>query len=94
MEKTMNTLEKRIATIRGEALAASLLANIAIRTALMSSPDPEKLLAAMNAYIEDTLNMSGPAKGDSEDEFNTQMRETARFQALQTLDAIARKIKK
>lgn len=40
----------------------------------------------MYAFIE-TLNMSGPDRGDAYDELNTQMRETARFQAMQSLDA-------
>jgi hypothetical protein len=44
----------------------------------------------MSAFIDETLNMSGPGRGDAHDEFNTQMRETARFQAMQSLDAIAR----
>ena len=43
-----------------------------------------------SAFIDETLNMSGPGSGDAHDEFNTQVRETARFQAMQSLDAIAR----
>lgn len=44
----------------------------------------------MSAFIDDTLNLSGPSRGNASDEFNTQMRETARFHAMQNLDAIAR----
>jgi hypothetical protein len=50
----------------------------------------EKVLARMSAFIDETLNMSGPGRGDAHDQLNTQMRETARFQAMQILDAIAR----
>jgi hypothetical protein len=48
------------------------------------------LLAKISAYIDDTLNLSGPGRGDADDEFNTQVRETARFMVMQNLDAIAR----
>jgi hypothetical protein len=51
-------------------------------------PNPEDALAGMTAFIDDTLNLSGPGKGDAHDELNTLMRETARLQAMQTLDAI------
>lgn len=82
----MNALEKNIAVARGEALAANLLATAAIHTALSVAANQEEVLARMNAFIEDTLNMSGPGRGHANDEFNTQMRETARFMAMQTLD--------
>src|SRR5262245_14350236 len=36
----------------------------------------------MSAFIDETLNMSGPGRGDAQDELNTLMRETARFQAI------------
>jgi hypothetical protein len=55
-------------------------------------PNREQLLAAITAFIDDTLNRSGPGSGDADDEPNTLMRETARFQAMQHLDAIARMI--
>ena len=84
----MNALEKNIAVARGEALAAHLLASAAIRAALI--PNREEVLARISVFIDETLNMSGPGGGDAHDEFNTQMRETARFQAMQSLDAIAR----
>lgn len=42
----------------------------------------------MSEFIDNTLNISGPGTGDAHDEFNTQMRETARHQAMQHLDAI------
>ncbi len=86
----MNALEKNIAVARGEALAANLLATAAIHASLGVISNREEVLAKMTAFIEDTLNMSGPGKGDAHDEFNTQMREVARFQAMQALDAIGR----
>ena len=89
----MNALEKNIAVTRGESLAASLLASAAIQAALALTANREDVLARMNAFIDDTLNMSGPGRGDADDEFNTQIRETARFQAMQTLDHIARMIR-
>lgn len=86
----MNAFEKNMAVMRGEVLAASLLANAALRAALAVMSNREEVLANITAFVEDTLNMSGPGKGDANDEFNTQMRETARFQAMQTLDSLAR----
>lgn len=85
----MNALEKNVAVARGEALAAILLANAAIRCAFAIMPNREQLLADITAFIDETLNISGPGKGDAHDEFNTQMREVARFHAMQTLDSIA-----
>jgi hypothetical protein len=94
-EKTMNALEMNIAVARGEALAASLLASAALQAVFMFVPpqNREDLLSRITAFVDDTLNRSGPAKGDAQDEPNTQMRETARFQAMQNLDAIARSFK-
>jgi hypothetical protein len=86
----MNALEKNIAIVRGEALAAHLLASAAIQAALAITSNREEVFTRMSAFIDETLNMSGPGRGDAHDEFNTQMRETARFQAMQSLDAIAR----
>ena len=86
----MDALEKNIALLRGEALAANLLASVAIQAALAITSNREEVLARMSAFIDETLNMSGPGRGDAHDELNTQMRETARFQAMQSLDAIAR----
>jgi hypothetical protein len=88
--RRMNALEKNIANARGEALAASVLASAALQTALLLVPNRAELLTRISAFVDDTLNMSGPGKGDANDEFNTQIRETARFQAMQNLDAIAR----
>lgn len=88
----MNALEKNIAVARGEALAANLLATAAIHAALALTANREEVVARMNAFIDETLNMSGPGRGDANDEFNTQIRETARYQATQTLDQIARMI--
>jgi len=59
----------------------------------MFAPNKEQLLSSMTAFIEDTLNRSGPGKGDAEDEHNTQVRETARFMAMQGLDHIGWMIK-
>jgi hypothetical protein len=87
----MNALEKNIAVARGEAMAASLLASAALQTALLLVPNNRvELLARISAFVDDTLNASGPGKGDASDEFNTQMRETARFMVMQHLDGIAR----
>ena len=88
----MNALEKNIAVARGEAMAASLLASAAIQTALAMTANKEEVLAGISAFIEDTLNMSGPGRGDANDEFNIQMRETARFMATQCLAQIAQMI--
>ncbi len=94
-EKQMNALEMNIAVARGEALAASLLASAALQAVFMFVPpqNREQLLSSLYAFVDDTLNLSGPAKGDAHDEPNTRMRETARFQAMQSLDAIARNFK-
>jgi regulator of protease activity HflC (stomatin/prohibitin superfamily) len=86
----MNALEKNIAVMRGEAMAATLLATAAIQAALALTPNREEVLTRISAWVDDSLNVSGPGKGDAHDEFNTQVRETARFQAMQSLDAIAR----
>lgn len=88
----MDAFQKNIAATRGEAIAASLLAEIAIRTVMSMAANKQEMLAGMYAFIDNTLNMSGPGKGDASDEFNTLVRETARFQTLQHLDAIARSI--
>jgi hypothetical protein len=90
-EATMNDLEMNIAVARGEALAASLLASAALQAVFTFVPPQrrEELLSRITAFVDDTLNRSGPAKGDAQDEPNTQMREKARFQAMQHLDAMA-----
>lgn len=91
----MNALEKNLAVARGEALAASLLASAALQTLFMIIPagDRERILKGISAYIDDTLNLGGPGKGDTNDEPNTQMRETARFMATQHLDGITSMIR-
>ena len=86
----MDALQKNIAVARGEALAATLLASAALQTTLLMISNQEEVLTKISEYINDTLNLSGTGKGDANDEFNTQMRETARFQAMQSLDAITR----
>jgi hypothetical protein len=85
----MDALQKNIAVTRGEAMAASLLATAAIQAVLALTADREDVLARIGAAIDETLNMSGPGRGDPNDEFNTQVRETARFCAMQALDHIA-----
>jgi hypothetical protein len=90
MEGRMDALKKNIAVARGESLAAYLLASVAIQTALAVVSNPEEVLNRMSAFIDDTLNMSRPGRGDAHDEFNTQMRETARHHAMQSLDEIRR----
>jgi hypothetical protein len=89
----MNALEKNIATARGEALAANLLASATIRTVIAIVANKEETLSSITAFIDDTLNMSGPGKGDPNDEFNTHMREIARVHAMQSVDAIRRLLK-
>ena len=85
----MNATEKNLAVARGEALAAHLMASAALQAVLMMLPNPLDALGRISAYLEDTLNMSGPGKADSQfDELNTQMREVARFQVMQTLQHI------
>jgi hypothetical protein len=90
LEVRMDALQKNIAVARGEALAATLLASAALQAALAMISNREEFLARISAFIDETLNLSGPGRGDANDEFNTQVRETARFQAMQNLDAIAR----
>jgi hypothetical protein len=64
----MNALEKNIAVARGEAIAASLLASAALQTALLLVPNRTELLAGIYAFVDDTLNASGPGKGDANDD--------------------------
>ena len=89
----MNALEKNIAAARGEAMAANLLASAAIQTLFAIISNREQVLAGISAFVDGTLNMSGPAKGDANDEVNAQVREVARFQAMQSLDAIERMLR-
>ena len=89
----MNALEKNLALARGEALAANLLAVAAIQAALAIISNKEEVLARMSAFIDGTLNVSGPSRGERHDEFNTQMREVARFQAMQSLDSITTRLR-
>jgi hypothetical protein len=84
----MNAMEKNLAVARGEALAVHLIASAALQAMLMVLPNPLDALSRISAYLDDTLNMSGPGKGDAHDELNTQMREVARFQVTQTLQHI------
>jgi hypothetical protein len=84
----MNALDKNLVAARGEALAAHLIASAALQAALLALPNRLEVLGSISAFIDNTLNISGPAKGDAHDELNTQMREYARFQVTQTLQHI------
>jgi hypothetical protein len=64
------------------------MASAALQAVLMVMPNRLDALSRISAFIDDTLNASGPAKGDQHDELNTQMREVARFQTNQTLQHI------
>ena len=86
----MDALQKNIAATKGEALAAHLLASAALQAVFAIVVDKEQMLKAISAMIDDTLNNSGPAMGDGQDEYNTLVREVARNQVDQTLSAIAR----
>ena len=84
----MNAMERNLAVARGEALAAHLMASAALQAVLMVLPNRLDALARISAYLDDSLNMSGPGKGDPHDELNTHMREVARFQVTQALQHI------
>ena len=84
----MNAMEKNLASARGEALAAQLMASAALRAVLMVLPNRLDVLSGISAFMDDTLNKSGPGQGDAHDELNTQMREVARFHVTQTLQHI------
>jgi hypothetical protein len=64
------------------------MASAALQAVLMVLPNRLDALARISAFIDDTLNMSGPGKGDPHDELNTHMREIARTQVMQTLQHI------
>jgi hypothetical protein len=87
----MNTLEKNLAVARGEALAASLLASAALQAVFMFvlPQAREELCTRLNAFVDNTLNSIGSAEG-SANEVDIFMLETARFQATQHLDEMAR----
>jgi hypothetical protein len=63
----MNAFEQNLAVARGEALAAHLIASAALQAALMVLPNRLEVLGRISAFIDDTLNISGPAKGDAHD---------------------------
>ena len=86
----MDNSQRHIAVARGEAWAASLLASAALQTLFLMTATSPEILEKIDAYINDILNMSGPGNGNPDDEFNAQMRETARFQVTQILDGIRR----
>lgn len=84
----MDASQRNIAVARGEALAASLLASAALQALFVTTAAGPEILEKIESYINDILNMSGPGKGSQDDEFNAQLRETARFQVTQKLDGI------
>jgi hypothetical protein len=84
----MNGLEKNLAEAQGRALAAQLIASATLRTMLMVIPNRLEVLKGISAFIDDSLNMSGPTKGDTPEDLNTQIREVARFQAMEVLQGI------
>jgi hypothetical protein len=86
----MDALQKNIAVARGEAIAASLLASAALQALVLMVSNRKEFVERISAFVDGTLNLSGPGRGDPDDEFNTQVRETARFHATQNLDAIRR----
>jgi hypothetical protein len=55
---------------------------------LMVLPNRLEVLNGISAFIDDSLNMSGPAEGNAHDDLNTQIREVARFQAMEILQQI------
>jgi hypothetical protein len=90
----MNAAEKNLAVARGETLAAHLMASAALQAVLMVLPNRLEVLSQISAFLNDTLNGSGPGKPDTQfDELNTQMREVARFQIEQTLQHIERTLR-
>ena len=64
------------------------MASLAIQTILVMVANREEFLTKMETFIDVSLNLSGPGKGDANDELNTLVRETARDQAMKHLDAI------
>jgi hypothetical protein len=91
----LNANEKNLAVARGEALAAQLMASAALQAVLMVLPNRLDALARISAFLNDTLNASGPGKPDVQfDELNTHMREIARFQVEQTLQHIETMIRR
>lgn len=84
----MDAIQKNIAVARGEAIAANLLAMAALRAILALTPTKHEVLDLIERNIDETLNASGPGRGNADDAFNTQMRETARHMAMQQLDAL------
>lgn len=88
----MNALEHSIVVARGEAWGASLLATAALQATFGLISNRQEMLDRMSEYLNDTLNLSGPGKGDGDDAPNTLMRETARLLIDQQLDGMRRKL--
>jgi hypothetical protein len=86
----MNDFQRSVAVLRGEALGARVIASLALQTILSMPVNRKQLLAELDRFVDETLNLGGPDKGDANDEPNTLMRETARFQIMQELDAMKR----
>ena len=91
----MNATEKNLATARGEALGAKLIAMCALQTTFMFVPPEhrERIIGQMNKFIDESLNMARPAKGDPHDELNTLMREIARNVSTDALDHLTSIVK-
>lgn len=58
----MNATEQNLAVARGEALAAHLMASAALQAVLMVLPNRLEALSRISAFLNDTLNGSGPGK--------------------------------
>jgi hypothetical protein len=86
----MDAAQKNMAVARGDALAAGLIAEAALRAVLQLVPDRDALFNDMFALVDDVLNLSGRTKGDASDEVRTFMCEHARAQAMHRLEAIKR----
>lgn len=91
----MNAPGNNIAVARGEALAAHLLATAALQAMFMmvAPQDRRRVLDGMTSFLTDSLNAGRPAKGDPDDELNTQMRETARHHVEQCLDHLEKLVR-
>jgi hypothetical protein len=87
----MDALQKNIAVMRGEALAAQLLASAALQFAAAMVPNRREFAAGLSAFVDETLNRSRPKvtrttistpkcvkrRGTSRCNTSTQLREAA-----------------
>ena len=58
----MDALQKNVAIARGEALAASLLASVALQTLFAIISNKQETADRITAFIDDSLNLSAPAR--------------------------------